>query len=68
MATEECFRASVRVRGPKYVRWRLWRIRRFGWSIRNWCKGYKFGAIRRFRCCDHTTPAHYQWCKNRVEP
>ena len=32
------------------------------WSWQNWRKGYKFGPIQRFRCCDHTTPFHYGWC------
>jgi len=32
------------------------------WSVQNRIKGYKFGPIQRFRCCDHTTPFHYAWC------
>ena len=35
------------------------------WSLRNWVKGYKFGPVQRFRCCDHTTPYHYAWCHDR---
>jgi len=29
----------------------------------NWRKGYKFGPVQRFRCCDHTTPYHYPTCE-----
>jgi hypothetical protein len=32
------------------------------WSLENWRKGYKFGPVQRFRCCDHTTPHHYPSC------
>lgn len=32
------------------------------WAFTNWLKGYKFSPVGRFRCCDHTTPYHYQWC------
>lgn len=39
----------------KHVKLRLW-------SVRNWCKGYKYGPVQRFRCCGHTTPFHYQAC------
>lgn len=35
------------------------------WSLRNWIKGYKFGPVQRFRCCDHTTPYHYPSCAQR---
>ena len=34
------------------------------WSLQNWHKGYKFSAVQRFRCCDHTTPYHYKDCTN----
>lgn len=35
------------------------------WSLENRCKGFKYGPIQRHRCCDHTTPSHYAWCKDR---
>jgi hypothetical protein len=38
------------------------------WSLQNWFKGYKFGPVQRFRCCDHTTPFHYQSCENKRTP
>jgi hypothetical protein len=34
------------------------------WSLQNWLKGYKFGWVQRYRCCDHTTPYHYRTCVN----
>lgn len=34
------------------------------WSVQNWCKGFKFGPVQRFRCCDHTTPVHSRSCPN----
>lgn len=40
----------------KHVKLRLW-------SIQNWRKGYKYGPVQRFRCCDHTTPFHYRDCE-----
>lgn len=33
------------------------------WSWQNWRKGYMFRPIQRFRCCEHTTPFHYEWCE-----
>ena len=33
------------------------------WSLQNWRKGFKFGPVQRFRCCDHTTPVHYPTCQ-----
>lgn len=46
-------------------RWRvgLVRLRFMRWSIENWRRGYKFGPVQRFRCCDHTTPYHYANCE-----
>lgn len=38
------------------------KIRPRWWSLLNWLQGYKFGPVRRHRCCDHTTPGHYGWC------
>ena len=40
------------------------RLRHRWWALTNWFKGYKFGAVQRFRCCDHTTPFHYADCGN----
>lgn len=39
------------------------RVRPRWWSLLNWLGGYKFGAVQRFRCCDHTTPYHYAECE-----
>jgi hypothetical protein len=47
-------RARFLVRHPRW----LWRA-----TINRW-HGYKFGPIERHRCCDHTTPAHYRWCRH----
>lgn len=43
-------------------RWYGNKVRRRWWSFVNWSKGYRWSAIRRHRCCDHTTPSHYTWC------
>jgi hypothetical protein len=56
---------ALAVRLRKWVRYRCARIRHKRWAFQNWRNGYKFNAIRRFRCCDHTTPYHYQWCDKR---
>lgn len=29
---------------------------------RNWLQGYKWSAVQRHSCCDHTTPRHYPSC------
>ena len=42
------------------------RLRRRWWSLRNRVRGYKYGPIQRFRCCDHTTPYHYRGCVNHA--
>ncbi len=42
--------------------WWLRKVVLRAWSAQNWRKGYKFGWVQRFRCCDHTTPCHYGWC------
>lgn len=44
------------------------KVRRRWWSFVNWTRGLKFDAVGRYRCCDHTTPFHYQWCPNRPTP
>ena len=44
------------------------RLRWKAWSVQNWLKGYKFGPIQRFRCCDHTTPVHYRNCLTQATP
>ena len=56
---------ASRTRVRKAVRYRLAKLRWKWWSVQNWRKGYKFGPIQRFRCCDHTTPVHYQACPHR---
>lgn len=33
------------------------------YGIANWLHGYKFGPVRRHRCCQHTTPSHYAVCR-----
>lgn len=45
-----------------YGRWYGNKVRRSWWSFLNWLKGYKFAAVQRYRCCDHTTPSHSRWC------
>lgn len=45
----------AKVRAKARLRW---------WSLTNWLKGYKFGPVQRFRCCDHTTPFHYNGCES----
>lgn len=67
----------LRLREPmrQHGLWRLWlalwtirnRVVRFVWSADNWRQGYKFGAVQRFRCCDHTTPFHSEGCGNVTE-
>jgi len=43
-------------------------MRLWWWSVTNWFKGYKYGPVRRFRCCDHTTPYHYAGCSHFEVP
>jgi hypothetical protein len=53
------------------LRYYLRNPRQLGWATRNRLMGYRFGPVRRFRCCDHTTPYHYRWCsrtENVEEP
>lgn len=50
---------------PFYGRWHGNKVRRRWWSFLNWIKGYKWCAVQRFRCCDHTTPYHSAWCTKR---
>lgn len=40
-----------------------WRLRKLYWSAGNRLHGYKFGPVRRFRCCEHTTPYHAAQCR-----
>ena len=40
-------------------------LRHRWWALQNWLRGYKFGAVQRHRCCDHTTPAHYADCSRK---
>lgn len=47
-------------------RWLRRPLRQKWWAVENWLHGYKFGPIRRHRCCDHTTPSHYAWCSRYV--
>ena len=45
--------------------WWMRKVKYRLWSAQNWLKGYKFGPIQRHRCCQHTTPSHYEWCEAR---
>lgn len=47
----------------KQIRYRLARIKHRRWAWENWRKGFKFGPVQRWRCCDHTTPHHGQECR-----
>jgi hypothetical protein len=49
-------RIRFMLRHPKY----LW------WATQNRIRGYRFGYVRRHRCCDHTTPSHYRICPQAV--
>ena len=60
MSNEPQFVTRSARRARQYARHPRW----LGWAIRNRWHGYKFGPIRRHRCCDHTTPAHYVDCAN----
>ena len=40
------------------------KIRHLWWSAGNWFRGLKFGPIARCRICEHTTPYHYNGCRN----